>query len=135
MTTTSTSNPGRTWRRADLGLRALLALFFVGASALPKLVGEPYAVQIFAEIGAGDWFRYAIGLVELAGGIGLLVPRLIRPAAVGLIGLMVGAAVTQVLVLDQPAFVVTPVVLGVLLGLVVRYRASVASDAAPPGPS
>lgn len=118
----TTSTPSRTADRVDLVLRVLLGLFFIIASALPKLFGEAYAVQIFDEIGAGDWFRYAIGLVELAGGIGLLIPRLAGAAAVGLIGLMVGAAITQAFVLDQPAYVVTPVILGVLLTVIVRHH-------------
>lgn len=118
----TTSIPSRTADRVDLVLRVLLGLFFIIASALPKLFGETYAVQIFDQIGAGDWFRYAIGLVELAGGIGLLIPGLAGAAAVGLIGLMVGAAITQAFVLDQPAYVVTPVILGVLLAMIVRHH-------------
>lgn len=114
--------PRRPADRAALILRVLLGVFFIVASAAPKLVGETYAMQTFAEIGAGDWFRYAIGLVELAGGLGLLVPRLAGAAACGLIGLMVGAAATQVFVLDQPLFVITPIILGALLAVVVRHR-------------
>jgi putative oxidoreductase len=123
----TTATPSRTGDRVDLVLRVLLAVFFIAGSALPKLLGEAYAVQIFDEIGAGDWFRYAIGIVELAGGIGLLIPRLAGAAAAGLIGLMVGAAITQVFVLDQPVFVITPIILGVLLAVVVRrHRARIA---------
>jgi len=110
--TATTTTPSRTAERVDLVLRVLLGVFFAVASAAPKLVGEAAAVQILDGIGAGDWFRYAIGLVELAGAIGLLVPRLTGAAATGLIGLMVGAAVTQVFVLDQPLLVVAPIVLG-----------------------
>ncbi|MCS7477260.1 DoxX family protein [Umezawaea endophytica] len=106
-------------------LRVLVALMFVVASAGPKFFGEVYAVEIFTEIGAGQWFRYLVGFLELAGGVGLLVPRLVAPAAIGLVGLMVGAAFTQVVILDNPAFVVTPVVLGVLCGLIAwHHRAS-----------
>jgi hypothetical protein len=32
--------------------------------------------DLFADIGAGQWFRYAVGGPEVAGGVGLLVPRL-----------------------------------------------------------
>jgi uncharacterized membrane protein YphA (DoxX/SURF4 family) len=118
----TTTTPSRTGDRVDLALRVLLGLFLIVASAIPKLVGERYAMQIFDQIGAGDWFRYFIGLVELAGGIGLLVPRLVRAASVGLILLMVGAAYTQVFVLDQPVFVVTPLIIMVILGWVLRHH-------------
>ncbi|WP_249024684.1 DoxX family protein [Couchioplanes caeruleus] len=86
-------------------------MFFIVASAGPKLAGEATAVQTFEDMGAATWFRYFIGLVELAGGVGLLVPRLAGPAAVGLVLLMVGAAFTQAVILHGGALVLTPVVL------------------------
>lgn len=92
-------------------LQGILGLFFIVASAGPKLLGEANAVQTFEDMGAATWFRYFIGLVELAGGIGLLVPRLAGLAAAGLALLMVGAAVTQAFILHGGALVITPVVL------------------------
>ncbi|MFG3679867.1 DoxX family protein [Micromonospora chalcea] len=95
-------------------LQGFLGVFFIVASAGPKLFGEANAVQSFEDMGAAPWFRYFVGLVELAGGIGLLVPRLAGLAAVGLALLMIGAAVTQAFILDGGALVLTPVVLFVL---------------------
>ncbi|MEU7714520.1 DoxX family protein [Micromonospora chalcea] len=95
-------------------LQGFLGVFFIVASAGPKLFGEANAVQSFEDMGAAPWFRYFVGLVELAGGIGLLVPRLAGLAAVGLALLMIGAAVTQAFILDSGALVLTPVVLFVL---------------------
>ncbi len=120
MTATTATTPTR--RRVLWTVQILVGLFFVVASAVPKLLGEPYAVAVFDEIGAGDWFRYSIGLVELAGGIGLLVPRLAAAAAVGLVGLMIGAAYTQVVVFDAPATTVTPIVLGLVCAGIARAR-------------
>jgi uncharacterized membrane protein len=118
--TTTTATPTR--RRGLWTAQILVGLFFVVASAAPKLLGEAYAVAIFDEIGAGDWFRYFVGLVELAGGVGLLVPRLAAPAAVGLVGLMIGAAYTQVTVFAAPATTVTPVVLGLVCAAIAWAR-------------
>jgi putative oxidoreductase len=56
-------------------------VFFIVASARPKLLGEASTVQSFEDMGAATWFRNFFGLVELAGGIGLLVPRLAGLAA------------------------------------------------------
>jgi uncharacterized membrane protein YphA (DoxX/SURF4 family) len=95
-------------------LQVVLGLFFIVASAAPKLLSEPSTVQGFEDMGAAPWFRYFIGLVELAGGIGLLVPRLAGLAAVGLALLMVGAAITQAFIVDGGALVFTPIVLLVL---------------------
>lgn len=121
MTTTApAAAPAR--RRALWAGQILVGVFFVVASAAPKLLGEPYAVSMFAEIGAGDWFRYFVGAVELAGGVGLLVPRLAGLAAAGLVAVMVGATVTQITVFDAPATTVTPIVLGAVCAAIAWGR-------------
>jgi putative oxidoreductase len=124
-TATHTASPATRSRgahRALWVLQVLMGVFFIVASAAPKFAGEAYTVQIFTEIGAGQWFRYFIGAVELAGAIGLMVPRLAGPAAVGLMGLMIGAGYTQAVVLDAPEMVVTPVILFVLAAVVAWGR-------------
>lgn len=80
-------------------LQVLLALQFVIAG-LAKVGGDPAMVEMFADIGIGQWFRYAVGALELAGAIGVLVPRLSGLAALGLVCLMVGATLTNLFVLD-----------------------------------
>jgi putative oxidoreductase len=77
-------------------LQALLALMFAMAG-FAKVSGSPAMVEMFATIGIGQWFRYVVGALELAGAIGLLVPRLSGLAALGLVGLMAGATLTNVL--------------------------------------
>ncbi|HSK62077.1 MAG TPA: DoxX family protein [Actinomycetospora sp.] len=102
-------------------LQVLLALVFVVGSGAPKLFGEAYAVALFTDLGAGQWLRYVVGVLEIAGGIGLLVPRLARLAPSCLIALMVGATIAQLFFLSE-GFWYTPVILGVLLGVVVWFR-------------
>src|SRR5829696_6992991 len=97
--TTASAPLARRLHRTLWGLQAILGVFFIVASAGPKLFGEAYAVQTFEDMGAATWFRYFIGLVELAGGIGLFVPRLAGLAATGLALLMVGATITQAFIL------------------------------------
>jgi uncharacterized membrane protein len=103
-------------------LQVLLAAFFVVAAAVPKLTGQEVAVEIFDQIGAGQWFRYLVGTLELAGGIGLLVPRLSGLAALGLSGVMTGAVITQLFVLGDPIVALTPAGAGVLLAVVAWGR-------------
>lgn len=81
-------------------LQAALAVQFLGGGVL-KLTGAPEMVNLFADIGAGQWLRYLVGALEVAGAAGLLIPRLAGLAALGLAGLMVGAATTNQFVLDQ----------------------------------
>ena len=75
--------------------QAVLALQLASGGVL-KLIGDAAMVDLFTDIGAGQWFRYAVGLVELAGAVGLLVPRLCGLAALGVTALLVGATVTNV---------------------------------------
>ncbi|WP_433598398.1 DoxX family protein [Nocardia sp. CA-135953] len=106
--------PGKKMTIALWTVQVMLALFFIIASAAPKLLGAHAAIESFDTIGWGQWFRYFTGVVELAGGIGLLVPRLTGPAAVGLTITMVCAALTQVFLLGAPALAPFPLVLGVV---------------------
>jgi uncharacterized membrane protein YphA (DoxX/SURF4 family) len=100
----------------------LLAAFFAFAAA-PKLLGDPTAVASFESIGFGQWFRYLTGTCELAGAIGLLIPRLSGVAATGLVGLMVGATLTNLFLLPGMASVaVVTVLLGVIFGLIAWGR-------------
>ena len=103
-------------------LQGLVGVFLIVASAAPKLAGEANAVQTFDDMGAATWFRYFIGLVELAGGVGLHVPRLAGAAAIGLALLMIGAAVTQAFILHGGALVLTPVLLFALVAFVAWGR-------------
>lgn len=81
-------------------LQAMLAFQFAGGGLL-KLTGSPGLVDLFAAIGAGQWLRYVVGALEVAGAVGLLVPRLTRLAALGLATLMVGATVTNLFIIHE----------------------------------
>jgi uncharacterized membrane protein YphA (DoxX/SURF4 family) len=80
-------------------LQLLLAFQFAGGGWL-KLSGAPVMVDMFAAIGAGQWFRIVVGALEIAGAIGLLIPRIAGLAALGLSGLLVGAISTNLLILN-----------------------------------
>jgi putative oxidoreductase len=81
-------------------LQVVLAFQFAGGGLL-KLTGSPELVELFAAIGAGQWLRYLVGALEVAGAVGLLVPRLSGLAALGLAALMVGATATNLFVLGE----------------------------------
>jgi hypothetical protein len=117
--------------RTVWALQILVGVFFIVASATPKFYGDPYTVAIFDDIGAGQWLRYAIAAVELAGGVGLLVPRLAGAAAIGLMGLMIGAGYTQAVVLDAPVMVTTPAILFALCALFAWARKDRIADILP----
>lgn len=64
---------------------------------------------------------YAVGALELAGAVALLIPVLSGVAALALIGLMAGAFVTQVTVFDG-RYALTPVLVALPLAVVARVR-------------
>ena len=102
-------------------LSGLVAVAFIGAGGT-KLVGVPAMVEMFAKVGLGQWFRYFTGLLEVAGAIGLLIPRYAFYAAVLLAIVMVGAVIAEVAVIgDSP---VPPAVLLVLSGIIAYLRKS-----------
>lgn len=106
--------------RILLGLQFLLAALFL-FFGIRKLIGDEAAVQTFSEIGAGQWFRYLVGTLEIAGAIGLMIPRLAGLAAIELTGVMTGAVATEVfLIADGDP--VTPLVLLVMAATVAWFR-------------
>lgn len=102
-------------------LQLVLAALFVMAG-LMKLFGNEVMVEMFAEIGAGQWFRYVVGALEVTGALGLLVPRLCGLAALGLAGVMAGAVVTNVFVLGYSPVVALAYLL--VAGLIAWFRRS-----------
>ena len=68
-------------------------------AGLAKVFGDPAMVEMFATIGIGQWFRYVVGALEIAGAVVVLIPQLSGLAALGLLCLMAGATLTNVLVL------------------------------------
>ena len=97
MITTNTlpaaSGKGRLITLWTLSGLVALAFAFVGGG---KLAGTAAMVELFDKVGLGQWFRYLTGLLELSGGIGLLIPRYAFYAAVLLVSVMIGAIITHV---------------------------------------
>ncbi|MVN75243.1 DoxX family membrane protein [Hymenobacter sp. HMF4947] len=71
-------------------LQALLAFAFT-ASGISKFLHLDEAVKGFISMGFPGWMLYLIASAEVLGGIGLLLLRFVRPAALGLIIIMIGA--------------------------------------------
>ncbi|MFJ9905731.1 DoxX family protein [Streptomyces sp. NPDC101152] len=115
----ASTTPAVRRRRGRIALRTLqvvLGLFYVVASALPKLIANQYAVDSFHRIGWGSAGMYTIGALELAGGLALLVPLLQSVAATALSALMLGAFFVQMIVFHgenaaTPLILIVPLVL------------------------
>jgi putative oxidoreductase len=115
-TTTPSTSTDRTAQRTTGGrfknvglwvLQVLAALWFLLA-ALGKVTGEVHSVATFDAIGFGDWFRYLIAVLEIAGAVALFVPRLVGVAALAFVGLLVGAVLIQAFVVGSGVVMPVP---------------------------
>jgi putative oxidoreductase len=102
---------------ADWTVRGGVALFFL-LFGIEKFSSEPgsHWVTLFQQIGAGDWFRYFTGFVEVAGGVLVLVPRTALAGFVLLACTMGAAALILMFVLGHPADGAFP---GILLAILI----------------
>jgi len=80
-------------------MAVLITGFFIMAG-ISKVTLDPATVSNFKRWGHGENFTKLIGGLEILGAIGLLIPRIWYLAALGLIGLMGGAAYTHLTVGD-----------------------------------
>ncbi|GAA3641768.1 hypothetical protein GCM10022224_000130 [Nonomuraea antimicrobica] len=120
MTTTPHQTAGG--RVANVGLWVLqiaVAGFFV-MSAMAKFTNAEPAASTFEAIGFGDWFRHLTGVLEVAGAVGLLVPRLAGVAGLAFVGLTVCATLTEAFV--SKGGVVMPLVALVLSAVIAWGR-------------
>jgi putative oxidoreductase len=100
-------------------VQVILAAAFL-ATGFAKLAGEPFMVDLFTQIGIGQWFRLTTGVVEVTGAVALLVPGFASVGALWLGFTMVGAVTTHLFVLHTSP--VPAIVLGLLNVVVVYLR-------------
>jgi len=77
-------------------LAYLLALVFL-LSGATKMAGMEFEIQAFEHWGYPTWFMYLSGVVEIAGAIGLLIPRISALTAACLALFMSGAVGTHLI--------------------------------------
>ncbi|WP_459545652.1 DoxX family protein [Nocardia sp. X0981] len=133
MTTTATSTadfsyavadrPAKIRNRVLWTLQILLGLFFIIASGGPKLVIPHILTENAVEnLTIPFGLLVFIGVAEVAGGIGLMVPRLSAAAAAGLSVLTVLAAGTQAFLVDKPSMAIFPLVLAAIFAWITYER-------------
>jgi putative oxidoreductase len=101
-TSTSASLAGKSRNSGAWILQILLAAVFLAAAGA-KLAGVPMLVQVFDQIGVGQWFRIVTAIVEIAGAIALLVPGFAALGALWLGATMFFATLTHVAILHTSA--------------------------------
>ncbi|GLW06462.1 hypothetical protein Misp01_15920 [Microtetraspora sp. NBRC 13810] len=113
------TGPRRAWSAVLWVLQVVTAAGFLLA-ALGKFSGAEPAASTFDAIGLGDWFRYFVGVLEVAGVVALFVPRLAGLAALAFVVLMAGAAPIELFLMGGSA--VLPLALLVLSAVIAWGR-------------
>jgi|Marorgknorr_s2lv_3_1036020.scaffolds.fasta_scaffold03157_3 uncharacterized membrane protein YphA (DoxX/SURF4 family) len=80
-------------------------------------MGTPGVLEMFEHWGYPARFAHVVGALEFAGGVGLLIPRIARYAATGLLVVMVGAFFTHVFAAEYMRFINVAVFSAALLGV------------------
>jgi uncharacterized membrane protein YphA (DoxX/SURF4 family) len=82
-----------------------VAAVFIGWEKFPN---RTEWVGLFQQIGLGQWFRYFTGVVEILGGVLVLIPWTATAGLALLAATMAGAALTHVFVLGHPGNSIIP---------------------------
>jgi len=88
---------------------AVAAFFVMGG--MGKLTGAPEMVGLFEAIGAGQWFRYLTGGMEVGGAVLLVIPGLAGLGALVLASVMAGAVLTHLFLIGGSAAMATALLL------------------------
>ncbi|MFE9580993.1 DoxX family protein [Nocardia sp. NPDC006044] len=128
-TADTTYRPGKVRNRVLWTLQIVLGLFFIIASGGPKLVIPNTLMENApANLTIPFGLLIFIGVAEVAGGIGLLVPRLSALAAAGLSIVTVLAAATQAFLAGQPAMALFPLALAAIFAWIAYERRATVAD-------
>jgi hypothetical protein len=118
-----TSNRGKGISAALWTIQAILAVLFVFAGVMKFVMPLDEMVK---QSSLPGWFLHFIGMAEIAGGIGVLLPALLRiwpfltlVAGCGLVIIMTGATVIS---LPMGAMAFLPLTVGLLAAFVVYGR-------------
>ena len=84
----------------ELAEVSLAAVFLLVGGA--KLVGRHEMIELFHDIGVGQWLRYLTGTLEVSGATLLLVPFLSGASALALGFVMIVATLIELFVLHRP---------------------------------
>ena len=109
-------------------LLVLVSVLFVYAG-IPKLIGSHQESVGFAMMHLPVWVMYVVGVAEIAGAIGLWIPKLQKWAAIGLMIIMIGAIILTLLFAGTVA-VIFPFVTLLLVTAVAMLGAKMRKHAA-----
>lgn len=101
-------------------IASVVLALIVGAAGIAKLMGVPMVHQSFAILGLPSWFGYFIGAAEVAGAVGLFIPKLSRLAAFGLA--IIGAGAVYFHIMHTPISAGVPAIVAFALAAFVALK-------------
>lgn len=101
--------------------RVIIAIVF-GLAGLAKVLGLEFEGEAFVRWGFPVGFMYFIGILEIAGALGVWMRKLAPFAALCLAGLTIGALATRLIFAEWVAAIVTAGVLAITLHFVWQKR-------------
>lgn len=108
------------WQAFALWAAQIFAAMVFAAAAVGKFAGAERMVQVFADIGIGQWFRYLTAVLEIAGAALILAPRTAALGGALLACIMVGAVVAHLFVIGGSP--VPAIVLLIVTAAVAAFR-------------
>jgi len=90
-----------------------VALFFLMIGS--QKFTDPGWTRIFAQIGAGQWFRYLTGIMQVGGAVLVLVPRTTAVGCAMIASTMLGAVVVNLFILRTGGVFIIPAALFVIV--------------------
>jgi uncharacterized membrane protein YphA (DoxX/SURF4 family) len=103
----------------DWALRGFIAAIAIFAG-LDKFPANTEWVEFFRKVGVGQWFRYFTGVVEVIGGLLVLIPRVAIAGLALLAVTMAAAAVISAFVRPSTCFI--PAIFAICLGVAAWSR-------------
>jgi putative oxidoreductase len=126
------SRPNLRSNLIDWALRLFVAAVFL-YEGTDKFGARRLWIRLFADIGVGQWFRYATGSIEILGAVLILIPRATTIAVTMLACTMVGAFLAHVFVIGVgPQSVLVAVLLTAILTVGWRRHAASARNVMKP---
>ena len=110
--------------RAKSAISWIFQILLAGVFALAaygKVTSRPQWIELFRNWGFPDKFYLVVGVLELLGAVGLLIPRIAGYAAAALIVLMIGASATH-LINGESLQTLRPLIVIGFLALIVYLR-------------
>lgn len=111
--------PSKARRITGYVLTALVGLFLIGASGVPKFMEFPGKKQMFDHLGITPELAPVLGVIEIAVTLLFLIPRTSFIGAILVTGYLGGAVWTHVRVGDPWFF---PIIIGVVMWIALGLR-------------